>query len=612
MNAYLLSACASNLAVSTALALAAALVQRRGTKPRVAHFLWLLVLIKLVTPPLFSLPLFELPGDDLEGRVAALLAAGSAVTTSEAVASAPAFDLTAFLANAARLAWIAGSALVLVVSLARAFRFDRRLRTASSPAPAELVATSARLARRLGLARAPKLLTTDANVAPLVWWFGGAPRVVVPRALVEGLPKERLELVLAHELAHLRRRDHVVRWIEWLACVAFWWNPVAWIARRNLRIEEEVCCDALVIASLGAKPKAYATSLLDAIELLARPVLRPPAVASAMDSGGALTRRMNMILANPAAALGRNRALGAAALLSIVFVPLGIAAPQEPDYEAIGNRLVTAVRAGEVSADQAKAMMGALASARFEEMLREVEPRSQDPIQALLDLGYVEVTDDVPGLDLLEGLGYIEVTDEPIFDDFGPADVNGIDADGAIELFELHGDEPPTGLDDVDVFMEIRESDATTTEDPIFIMIEGPELIHETIDTHVLPPATKPSSSGSSTEQVGIDGNVGGRFVYRYADGSVRAEDDPGRLQEETLRLIRERIARSESAEHAPDAVDRPEPAPGPHDLGAEFRRRLIEGAGSTEPSVPREPGALDVQRAESIGSLTSVLFSAF
>ena len=99
---------------------------------------------------------------------------------------------------------------------------------------------------------------------------------------------EFLEMVVAHELAHLRRRDHLVRWVEWAATVLFWWNPVLWLARRGLRENEELCCDALVLSALDTDPNTYANSLLDALELLATPALRPPVVASQMTSGGSL------------------------------------------------------------------------------------------------------------------------------------------------------------------------------------------------------------------------------------------------------------------------------------------------------------------------------------
>ena len=85
-------------------------------------------------------------------------------------------------------------------------------------------------------------------------------RVVIPATLPKQIGSERLRWILAHELAHVKRRDHLVRWLEWLACVAFWWNPIVWWTRRNLRLDEEVACDAMVLDRLNAEPRAYAGS----------------------------------------------------------------------------------------------------------------------------------------------------------------------------------------------------------------------------------------------------------------------------------------------------------------------------------------------------------------
>ena len=113
---------------------------------------------------------------------------------------------------------------------------------------------------------------------------------MIPTALLDQMEAAQWRWVLAHELAHVRRRDYMVRWLEWLACVCFWWNPVVWWAQRNLRAMEEICCDEMVMSCLNPKPKFYADSLLSAVEFLARPAIRPPAMASEINSGGFLER----------------------------------------------------------------------------------------------------------------------------------------------------------------------------------------------------------------------------------------------------------------------------------------------------------------------------------
>ena len=91
-----------------------------------------------------------------------------------------------------------------------------------------------------------------------------------------------------------------MRVVEWLACSAWWWNPVAWWARRELRSAEESSCDILAVSAMEATRDRYARSLLRAVEVLsAAPVQRTPALASAADIGRdskRLERRLRTVL----------------------------------------------------------------------------------------------------------------------------------------------------------------------------------------------------------------------------------------------------------------------------------------------------------------------------
>jgi len=359
----------SNLCLSLALALVAWAVQARGKRPLVAHLLWMLVLAKLVTPPIVTFPVLAIPGlssANAEVSVVSaapldgLVALGPDAATTELEGARPPSMASSLLLGKSGLAlfWFLGSACVLVWSLARIWRFNRLLGMACKRVPEALQDSAARIGRRLGLARMPTILSTSAQLSPMVWWVGGRVRIVIPASLMREMDAEGLRWILAHELAHVRRRDHMVRWLEWLACVAFWWNPVAWWARRNLRANEEVCCDALVLSSLKPNPHTYANSLLNAVEFLASPVLRPPAMASEINSGGFLERRLRMIVSKQSL-LSTPRWLKAAILFAAVgLLPLGVAYAQ--DYDAVGKRLREAVVSGELSREQAGVMMDAL------------------------------------------------------------------------------------------------------------------------------------------------------------------------------------------------------------------------------------------------------------
>lgn len=267
-----------------------------------------------------------------------------------------------------------GSALALAISLFRVVQFHVAMRRAAAPAPAELQELSDRVSRSLGLHRSPPLLTTTARITPYVWWFGGAPRVVVPSPLVRSLSPAQLRLVLAHELAHIRRRDHWVRWVEWLSGVAFWWNPITWWARYHLRAAEELACDAVVLSTVQPDQRRYASSLLAVAEFLSTEGVRPPLVASTLTSGEELEARIHMILSDRLPRTPR-WLLSASLALGVLCLPMSIAYAQ--DFEAVQRRLTSAVEAGELTQAQARTMMEALRRASTDKPARaEVDTRA--------------------------------------------------------------------------------------------------------------------------------------------------------------------------------------------------------------------------------------------
>ena len=358
----------SNACFAFALAIVATVVGARARRPHLAHMLWLLVFVKLVTPPIVMIPI-SISSAQAEHTIAAgdnrEFDAGQRPTIAETSTVSPLLSAIAATANHARpwLAslWLLGGAAVTVWSLVRVCRFSRLLATESDVAPEELRTAAEETARRLGLHTIPKICTTSARLSPMVWWTGGEVRVVLPATLLDQMDTEQSQWILAHELAHVRRRDYLVRWLEWLACVCFWWNPVVWWAQRNLRAMEEICCDDLVLSSLNPEPKLYANSLLAAAEFLAGPALRAPAMASEINSGGYLQRRFEMIVSETSRKSNKRWLQTGVLLCAMVVLPLGIVSAQ--DYEAIEKRLGEAVSHGELSLEQAGVMMDALRKA---------------------------------------------------------------------------------------------------------------------------------------------------------------------------------------------------------------------------------------------------------
>ena len=285
MTDFLLQIAATKLALSVALAGLVWLALRRVTRPAVAHTLWLLVLGAMLIPAV--VPLRVLP--EQAGVEAVLAPEGMPRAVHRTGMGGHEMRPQQWVRGNAEslvvLAWLLGSAGFFGWTLVRTVRFQRELTRAARPAP-RLRRRAAEIGGNLGLRRVPRIYTTDARLRPMVWWTGGRVRILIPSVFLAELDKTELCALLAHELAHVRRRDHLVRVVEWLACSAWWWNPIVWWARRELRSVEESSCDILAVSAMEATRGRYARSLLRAVEVLsAAPVQRTPALASAADIG---------------------------------------------------------------------------------------------------------------------------------------------------------------------------------------------------------------------------------------------------------------------------------------------------------------------------------------
>src|SRR5262249_38107185 len=175
--------------------------------PALTHALWLLVLLRLVAPPLWRVPLpswpaagpttidaqpiARAPADLPEPRAAAPVSPPPRASLTPPTQPTAPQQVTA--ASAARLAswpwqqalavfWLGGAAVCLVTSSRRTLAFRRVLRYAR-PAPAAWQRTSDRLARRLGLRRGPDVRLVPGAVSPLLWAGLGRPVLLLPAEL---------------------------------------------------------------------------------------------------------------------------------------------------------------------------------------------------------------------------------------------------------------------------------------------------------------------------------------------------------------------------------------------------------------------------------------------
>lgn len=219
------------------------------------------------------------------------------------------------------LAWLIGTTFWLLISVRRIVAFRKSLRLAS-PAPAELQELAATLAHRLGLKRSPHIVLVPGQLSPVLWSLGGRPQIILSAGLLDRLDDGERRSLLLHELAHYRRGDHWVRLVELAATGLYWWYPVSWWLRRELRLAEELCCDAWVVESLPDQRRAYAEALVKTAGWLSAPALVPGSTGIGSTHG--IEQRITRIMRDsPVARVPR----GLKALIAILAVGLLSCAP---------------------------------------------------------------------------------------------------------------------------------------------------------------------------------------------------------------------------------------------------------------------------------------------
>jgi len=155
--------------------------------------------------------------------------------------------------------WIGGALIALMptaAGFARLAIVGRRARAMHGGRWALLIPSAM---RELDVRRRVRFVELDGPVMPMTWGLFH-PVVLLPADDFNSTVEQRLD-VLRHELAHVRRYDCLTQLVGHLACALHWFNPLAWVAARELRVERERACDDEVLRA-GGKASDYAEYLL--------------------------------------------------------------------------------------------------------------------------------------------------------------------------------------------------------------------------------------------------------------------------------------------------------------------------------------------------------------
>ncbi|WP_339807359.1 M56 family metallopeptidase [Paenibacillus sp. FSL R7-0337] len=286
-------------------------VLRRFINARVRYLLWLLVIARLLLPAVPDSPLsmFHIlgsggqfltsvmdkapdpggsageaqehsPGEgaktaypanntalDVQGQTDTLRAEDGAVADNRSSAGAVGYPLWMKIGTAI---WLLGVVLMLLNGLLyirRMQRERRQLRQVNAPEILQVVLATR---RQFGIRRAIPIYTGGSANNP---YLSGLTRpwIFVPEQALRELDASRLRHILAHELAHYKRRDMLWNLLGSLAATIHWFNPLVWLAIRRMKIDREVACDTYVLEVLGEEEAInYGLTLVEFLKRFSR------------------------------------------------------------------------------------------------------------------------------------------------------------------------------------------------------------------------------------------------------------------------------------------------------------------------------------------------------
>jgi WD40 repeat protein/beta-lactamase regulating signal transducer with metallopeptidase domain len=290
------------------------LVGRR--RPHLAYVLWLLVIVKCLTPPVWSSPvgvfswagtrIARQPDASIQPAISTLpppqsiaespvaeiaqdfssranpyppdwMTAVPKMADPDPVAALPApdsgpatpasnrldqFPVTAILGAI----WLLGAAVYLAVVARRMWRWKSAVRRSQIRSDGPLFELVKRLSAQLGMRRKVGVRVTAESLGPAIVGII-RPAILLPDVVVSKCPVEQLDSIVAHELIHVRRCDAAVGVLQVLAQSLWWFHPLVWWANRAVCRERERCCDAETVGSLACAPEQYAQCLLDVLRL---------------------------------------------------------------------------------------------------------------------------------------------------------------------------------------------------------------------------------------------------------------------------------------------------------------------------------------------------------
>lgn len=190
--------------------------------------------------------------------------------------------------------WLAGVLLLAVKTVYDQLRLKQALRTGRKIDTPLLTAVFHETKQQLGVKQTVQFVASERIPGPAVVGFN-KPAIVISPSLLITLQKDQLQYILAHEFAHIQRRDVAVNWLMHIILIIHWFNPLLWLAVHKARQDQEMACDACALNRMSPQQNhAYGQTIIHVLDHFSGNQ-RQPGLAGLSATHKQMKRRLTMI-----------------------------------------------------------------------------------------------------------------------------------------------------------------------------------------------------------------------------------------------------------------------------------------------------------------------------
>ena len=232
----------------------------------------------------------------------------------------------------AALAWLVAVLVMLGLLIQRVF-FVKSLIRQAKLADDDLLSQLKQCSSKMGMQRKVDLRISPNATSPSVCGLIN-PVILMPADLGDHLSKNQIDAILMHELAHIKRGDLWVNLAQALLQIAYFYNPLLWVANAAIRRIREQAVDEMVLVAMEDRAEDYPETLLSVSKLVWGKPMLSLRLIGVVESKSALTKRIKHILSRP---FPKSAKLGLAGLAAIIItgailLPMAKANPKQPEF----------------------------------------------------------------------------------------------------------------------------------------------------------------------------------------------------------------------------------------------------------------------------------------